>query len=146
MDSNPGTYVLVLKSSGRKHIRVGKNGRLEIDRGHYLYVGSAFGPGGLLSRVSRHCREEKPKRWHIDFLRPHARLVEVWYAYGPERLEHRWAKVLERVEATVPVPGFGSSDCRCGTHLFCVAQAPALPGCTASLPGAVRRWYCGPAG
>jgi Uri superfamily endonuclease len=132
----------VLESKQRESAQIGKWGKLEISRGHYLYVGSAFGPGGLLSRVSRHCREEKSKRWHIDFLRECTSVKVVWYRHGSVRLEHRWAKALEAAAETTLVKGFGCSDCHCAAHLFYVAKASDLSVCANALPEGAEQWSC----
>lgn len=142
MKSEPGTYILVLESGKKKQIQIGKWGKLALDPGYYLYVGSAFGPGGVRSRVSRHCREEKSKRWHIDFLRVYTHLNVVWYAHGAERLEHRWANALAGLEQTLAVKGFGCSDCRCLSHLFFVAHKADLDACASVLAGRIQQWTC----
>jgi Uri superfamily endonuclease len=116
-----GTYILVLQldrlASG---LRIGKLGVFDFPPGLYLYVGSAFGAGGLAARLAHHCRVEKPRpHWHIDYLRPMARLREAWTVAGPERLEGRWCRALSAAPLlSAPVPGFGASDTRCFTHLF----------------------------
>ena len=57
--------------------------------------------------------------WHIDYLRLHATVEEVWLCHGRKRREHLWARFLSSVPgASVPMPGFGSSDCGCEAHLF----------------------------
>ena len=142
MKSKPGTYILVLESNSRKRVQIGKWGQLEIVPGYYLYVGSAFGPGGVLSRVSRHCCEEKSKRWHVDFLRESTSLDVVWYIHGSERLEHQWAKALEGAAETASIKGFGCSDCQCMSHLFFVTQETDLGGCARMLPGRLQYWHC----
>ncbi|MBW8010406.1 MAG: DUF123 domain-containing protein [Chloroflexi bacterium] len=64
--------------------------------------------------------------WHIDYLRDFVSLLEVWYSEFPTRLEHTWADALESTPgATIPVRGFGSSDCCCKAHLFHFAEKPA---------------------
>lgn len=142
MNSSPGTYTLVLKNDASASIQIGKWGRLELEPGYYLYVGSAFGPGGVLARVSRHCREAKSKRWHIDYLREFASLKTVWYSHAPVRLEHSWAKALEGVEEAKLIRGFGCSDCNCKSHLFFVTSEPMLRKCANALCGSVRSWAC----
>jgi Uri superfamily endonuclease len=43
--------------------------------GAYLYLGSAYGPGGIRARCRRHLTQDKGKRWHVDWLTtPAARL------------------------------------------------------------------------
>lgn len=113
-----------------------------MDPGFYLYVGSAFGPGGVLSRVSRHCRQHKVKRWHVDYLRAHTRLGTAWYALGNERLEHQWASLLDAIETTRAIEGFGSSDCRCFSHLFFVPEAAGLESCRKALPPGIGQFDC----
>ena len=114
-----GTYALVLGSSGQRTIAVGKLGKLKMQMGHYLYVGSAFGPGGVRARVKRHCRIGKPHHWHIDYIRPVLELSEVWCTYDPQKQEHRWADILMGIDGMQPpLEGFGASDCQCNSHLF----------------------------
>ena len=118
MDSKPGTYALVLYSDKSVPTQIGRWGLLNVRPGYYIYVGSAFGPGGVLARVSRHCREVKSKHWHIDYLREHAIVKSVWYCHSSIRLEHRWAGALLKLKEVEPVRRFGSSDCKCESHLF----------------------------
>lgn len=142
MSSLKGTYALVLRSEVRASAEVGRWGRLDIRPGYYIYVGSAFGPGGLLARVSRHCRDRKNKHWHIDYLREFTNLLSVWYSYSPVRLEHRWAEALAGMKETEPVKGFGCSDCNCESHLFFVAREPTLARFAKAVRGSVKSWSC----
>ena len=124
LPSLPGTYALVLRFSKRLEIIVGKLGVLSVQAGYYVYVGSALGPGGLAARVGRHCRREKALRWHVDYLRAEAQIEEVWYATGKSHRECRWANVLCALPgASVPLTGFGASDCGCPSHL-CFFNVP----------------------
>jgi Uri superfamily endonuclease len=51
--------------------------------------------------------------------------VAVWLAEGDRRRECAWAAGLARMDgASLPVPGFGASDCRCPAHLI---HFPDLP-------------------
>jgi Uri superfamily endonuclease len=114
-----GTYILLLELAQSVAIRIGKLGRFDFPVGWYVYVGSAFGPGGLRARLGRHIRRQKKKRWHIDYLLAHASICEVWYTALPEPREHQWAHALGQVKGTaIAVRCFGSSDCVCETHLF----------------------------
>ena len=124
-----GTYALVLHLGRQEEITIGKLGTFVFPAGYYLYLGSALGPGGLEARLARHRRRGKRPRWHIDYLREHARLVEVWSVASGERLECLWARAARKLPgARIPVPGFGSSDCRCPSHLvhFATKPSPAL--------------------
>lgn len=100
---------------------MGRLGRFDFAAGVYAYVGSAFGPGGLRSRLRRHLKARKPRRWHVDYLRAHAAIAAIWY--GPDPREHDWAALLQGIKgAAIPVPGFGASDCSCPAHLFYLHQ------------------------
>ena len=114
-----GTYALVLVLTHSRMIRVGKLGRFLFPAGYYVYIGSAFGPGGLASRIHRHLKKDKRLHWHIDYLRKQAVVEEVWISRGHTKSEHVWARFLENHSAaSIPVKGFGCSDCTCSTHLF----------------------------
>lgn len=125
MDRVPGTYVLVLRALQPRAVRVGKAGRLDVVPGYYLYVGSAFGPGGVAARVKRHLRGRKALHWHIDYLSWATRCECTWYTYDPVRREHEWARSLAGVpQLTIPMKGFGCSDCCCESHLFFSRSRP----------------------
>ncbi len=115
--TDKGIYVLAVEAHGFAHV-----GRLGLQRfdGLYLYVGSALGPGGL-KRVERHravaSGQNRTKRWHIDYLLALGEIKGVFVLRTEERLECALAHALgKRFEPAVR--GFGSSDCRCETHLF----------------------------
>jgi len=129
-----GTYALVLHLEGREEIAVGKLGTFSFPAGYYLYVGSALGPGGLDARLARHRRRDKKLHWHIDYLLEHAQLVEVWSAVSTARLECLWAQAARQLPGNeTPVPGFGSSDCRCRSHLIYLVGKPSHEEFTAHL-------------
>lgn len=126
----PGTYILVLEPIVRGVVHVGRLGAMHLRAGRYLYIGSAQGPGGLGGRVNRHLRSSlglAPRHWHIDHILPCAQVREVWFA-GGERRECDWARQLEAERcATLPLAGFGSSDCQCTSHLVHVSSPATLP-------------------
>ena len=122
-----GTYALLLRSGRRAVVPVGKLGELTVQPGWYVYVGRAFGPGGLRARVGRHLRKQKSRHWHLDYLRAVAGPVEVWFTCGEARREHAWAAAVRQMpRAVVPRPRFGASDCRCETHLFFFPTRPPV--------------------
>lgn len=110
-----GTYLLFLCFREPHTISVGSLGTLNVGAGEYCYVGSAM--NGLESRLERHMRKEKKMHWHIDRLTVQADTTE---AYVPS--EPTGECVLSAAagdSGCIPVfEGFGSSDCRCRTHLF----------------------------
>lgn len=120
-----GTYILVLKTDRPLRLTIGALGTFEFPAGHYLYVGSAL--NGLEGRLRRHIQRNKPPHWHIDHLRRHADLVEIWYTPSDERLECRWAEAARTLpDASLPVPRFGASDCTCPAHLVFLPATPDL--------------------
>jgi Uri superfamily endonuclease len=121
-----GVYVLILALDSDRWITVGRLGRLRFSRGTYAYVGSAFGPGGLAARLGHHLKISAKPHWHIDAFRRQTDIVEVWYSEG-RRCEHLWARVAaELPEAATPIAGFGSSDCRCRSHLIFFRRRPRI--------------------
>ena len=126
VEPEPGTYALVLSSRASGYVRVGRLGRLRLQPGFYVYVGSALGSGGVRARLAYHLRASSRLHWHIDYLRRHAALEEVWYCHDCVRREHEWAQCLAtQAGASVPLAGFGSSDCRCESHLYFFPSRPS---------------------
>ena len=127
MKPEGGTYALILFCPGKKRVQIGELGPLELRRGFYVYVGSALGPGGLRARLAHHLKVSQRPHWHIDYLRPHTRLERVWTSHGQTRREHRWAGIIHALRgASVPLPRFGASDCKCEAHLFFFATRPSF--------------------
>lgn len=121
--TNNGIYQLLIYMPQKNFIRVGKRGSFEFPAGYYVYTGSA--KKGLKARISRHLKEDKRKFWHIDYLLPHARIKEI--VIHPQKSECDWNGRLARLkEARIPVQGFGSSDCKCVTHLLYFKRRPIL--------------------
>lgn len=117
-----GTYVLGIETTRETSIDVGALGTVPFEAGGYVYVGSAFGPGGF-ARIDRHrnlARGERDVRhWHIDYLlgSPNASLEAV--VLFPD--EDRECELAEALSGT-PVPSFGASDCSCDAHLLAVTD------------------------
>ncbi len=118
-----GVYVLFLHVPFSMPAVIGGLGRLEFRGGYYAYVGSAM--GGLEQRIGRHLQREKALHWHIDYLLLRALPYDVVVAETGERKECELAaKLMERFPC---MEGFGSSDCKCRSHLFYSAEpAPLL--------------------
>jgi Uri superfamily endonuclease len=140
MKSAPGTYALILKCNSTASVQVGGLGEIEFKPGYYIYIGSAFGPGGVRGRVSRHLREDKPRHWHIDYLYKHVSPLGVWYSYEPEHLEHMWAQSLHNASGYSPIQGFGCSDCRCFSHLFHTSTNPDFDSFANVVGSKVQKW------
>lgn len=121
-----GVYLLVLHLPVARSLEVGALGWQEFPAGWYVYAGSAHGSGGLHARLKRHRSLEKRVWWHVDYLRAAAEWVEAWMAPLPANCECEWARRLMALPgAGVPVRGFGSSDCRCASHLVHFQNKPS---------------------
>lgn len=112
--SPKGTYILLIEIAEDQTIRVGSLRTLCFRRGYYAYVGSAM--SGFESRLSHHLRENKKPRWHIDYLLQKASIGSIILCETEDRVECPIAQALGRRFDSVP--GFGSSDCQCSSHLF----------------------------
>ena len=122
----PGSYLLMLALPSNQQIQVGRLGCIGFESGWYAYAGSAFGPGGLAARLSRHFGPVQKRHWHIDYLRAEAVAREAWFFIGPPSREHDWSLVLAKgAGAGRWVRGFGCSDCRCPSHLIYFGRRPA---------------------
>jgi Uri superfamily endonuclease len=116
---NRGTYALLLELQQETEIEVGHLARILFPAGHYIYVGSALGPGGLAARLARHLRHKKRYFWHIDYFLQQARVVDIHTERSGTRLECAWARIVRDMPGTRVVAfGFGASDCNCPSHLF----------------------------
>ena len=111
-----GVYILVVSVSKDINVNVGALGSVNFEKGLYVYVGSA--QNDLEKRVARHLRRTKQKFWHIDYLLDDAN-VEVLKVYYKKAGRSEECRVANKIgERCVPIKGFGSSDCKCKSHLF----------------------------
>jgi Uri superfamily endonuclease len=109
-----GIYLLMIRLHGPKWIQIGGLGHRFFRRGSYAYVGSAR--GGVSSRLNRHLKEEKRPHWHIDYLLRYAEIEVIVYGECASDKECVLANELSRSFRSIL--GFGSTDCRCTSHLF----------------------------
>jgi sugar fermentation stimulation protein A len=116
-----GSYIVIFRLDEDTRLRVGELGDIPFRKGHYVYVGSAH--RNLTRRLERHRRKRKNLFWHIDYLAANATFVRAVAVRTSAELECDIAQGLGRI-AEWRVPGFGSSDCRCGAHLFGMKDNP----------------------
>jgi Uri superfamily endonuclease len=109
----PISYQLVIEVRSPVRRSVGQLGLVDFPAGIYVYTGSAR--RGFEARLARHARATKTLRWHIDYLlaAPGVRIVTIVRSRRDE------CRLNQSVTGTVPMPGFGASDCTagCGAHL-----------------------------
>ena len=108
-----GVYLIVVELSEGQQIQVGRRGRLNLAKGFYGYVGSAL--GSLEKRLGRHLSTQKKLHWHIDYLLDKGGVRAVIFAETKRKEECFIARALS--ERLSSIPGFGSSDCNCHSHL-----------------------------
>ena len=108
-----GSYIIIAYIPEDKKIEIGKLGKIEFKHGYYAYVGSAM--NSLEARIKRHLRKEKKMKWHIDFLLQHATIKKIFYK---ESLKKEECEIAKKFEGFEYIPKFGSSDCKCKSHLF----------------------------
>ena len=97
-----------------RYIKYGIRKNYFFKKGFYIYVGSAL--NNLEKRMERHLRINKKNYWHIDFLLNFGDITNIFYRGGDFKEECFIANLLK--EIFLPISDFGSSDCKCKTHLF----------------------------
>ena len=127
LGSQPGAYLLAIDLRTPVTVAMPRRPTRTLAPGHYLYCGSAHGPGGLAARLGRHLRADKKPHWHIDQLTGLAAIAGI--AVCPAGRECDIVDLLSATaDVSFPVTGFGSSDCRrCAAHLLQVAGRFRLP-------------------
>jgi Uri superfamily endonuclease len=109
----PISYQLMVEVRSPVRCPVGRLGVVDFAAGTYVYTGSAR--QNFEARLARHARATKKLRWHIDYLlaAPGVRIVRIVRSRRDE------CRLNQSVKGTVPVTGFGASDCTagCGAHL-----------------------------
>jgi sugar fermentation stimulation protein A len=117
-----GNYLIILELPESRGVEIGALGTRAFKRGWYVYAGSAR--KNLSKRISRHLRiTGKQRHWHLDYLRPFAAAVKALPIYSYQNRECDLAAALADLGGKA-VPGFGSSDCRCGSHLYYFREDP----------------------
>jgi len=138
-----GSYILLVELATEKNVFIGKLGYLFFPKAFYAYVGSAI--NGLEARLARHLRKEKRLHWHIDYLLKEAEIADIILCFSePFAFCHSegLAEALSKAKGQRPknlaqgklrmecflaqalakefpsIPGFGSSDCKCQSHLY----------------------------
>ena len=125
-----GVYVLIFELKKCGSYNIGKLGILDFPAGYYCYIGSAL--NSLEARIERHLRQEKKLHWHIDYLLKEAAVVSVVYTEINKglrvrqtlreecRLARHFLSYFDHIKS------FGSSDCRCPSHLVYSKKEPIL--------------------
>ncbi|MDD2352530.1 MAG: GIY-YIG nuclease family protein [Atribacterota bacterium] len=120
--ANGFTYILLIYYNESCDIVVGRLGHVKINKGYYIYIGSA--KKNINSRLNRHLSAKKNKFWHIDYVLSNPfpfLIVNIWTSQ--ELIECQISKELFKSNYCYLVKkGFGSSDCHCTTHFFRISK------------------------
>jgi Uri superfamily endonuclease len=119
-----GTYCLCVEVNKKMKTNIGALGEILFNPGKYVYVGSAL--NNLELRINRHIRtnigENNVIHWHIDYLLKEndVKIIKFHYLDNGKRMECKIAKKISHYGKMIQ--GFGSSDCKCKSHLFHVNE------------------------
>ncbi len=133
------SYILLIELPEEQTITIGSLKAIHFHRGHYAYVGSAM--GGFKSRLNHHLSVKKRPRWHIDYLLQKASINNIIICPTKDTIECTIARALSRHFDAIP--SFGSSDCKCPSHLFFATggrQMKTRVMSKVNLPGIKPRW------
>jgi len=120
-----GLYNLIISLPVEKTIEIGKLGRFFFKKGYYIYTGSA--KRGLKARIDRHGRRKKALHWHIDYLLRESAILDVRIHTETTLTECRLNEMIFKIkDAELLIPGFGSSDCKCKSHLAYFREFPGV--------------------
>ena len=113
-----GIYLYRFRLETGRQIQIGRLGSFHFPAGWYIYAGSAL--NGLEARLRRHYFGPASSRphWHVDYLFQFAVTKSFAVVLNDPQGECRLnSAVAALAGAGAPAAGFGSSDCRCTSHL-----------------------------
>ncbi|MEM5853508.1 MAG: GIY-YIG nuclease family protein [Candidatus Aenigmatarchaeota archaeon] len=114
-----GAYSLFIKLEKDKMIKIGKLGKFVFPKGFYVYTGSAL--KNLEARIERHFKKRKKKFWHVDYLLQgeDVKIMYVVKVITKLKIECELNRTLSKILKAYPIiKKFGSSDCKCESHLL----------------------------
>ncbi len=114
-----GTYILFIRITSEIVLEIRRK-EIKLKPGYYFYVGSAFGAGGLSSRLHRHMRKTKKNHWHIDQITI-SKFSEI-EGIGISRENKNECQIASKfasMDEFQQIRGVGNSDCKsCPSHFF----------------------------
>lgn len=112
-----GIYNLLIELDRGRRLKVGMLGTFWFPKGYYIYTGSS--QNNMEKRLARHLSRRKKMHWHIDYLLKVAKVIKIIKHTGLKNDECRInRKITELPNTKIIAQGFGSSDCKCKTHLL----------------------------
>lgn len=120
-----GIYHLIIRLPRNNMVQVGRLGAFFFPKGFYVYTGSA--QVSLGRRVARHISQVKKLHWHIDYLLQSGIIVNILTTEGSKNRECVLSnQIALGLGGRVVAEKFGSSDCRCRTHLYFFEDKPEI--------------------
>ena len=106
--------MLIIKIDECEILEIGSLGKIKIDNGYYVYVGS----GGLntIKRIKRHFSRKKKLKWHIDYLTIKYPPNKAYIVIDEKIDESALSNLF--INKYTYIRGFGSSDTKDPSHLF----------------------------
>ena len=126
LPTTKGAYALLIRLPRRFRASVGALGQIDLLADDYLYLGSAYGPGGLRARLRRHLRASKKAHWHVDYLTGAGEITDI-IAVSEGKECDLVDRALMFPGVSVPIAGFGSSDCPRCPALLLAMPSETLP-------------------
>ena len=118
-----GAYLILIEIDVYTETHAGSLGKVVLEPGYYVYVGSAM--RCLAARMRRHLSKRKKTRWHIDYITNFSTSITAIPIKSAGRIECALAEQIMRISHH-SIPNFGSSDCRCPSHLYYFSVHPLL--------------------
>lgn len=115
-EENDQLYLIEWVLAHDTDVTVGKVGNYRFSKGIYVYIGSAR--KNIAARIERHLKVDKKQRWHMDYLRPYVEPNNV-ITVPLHKGECAFKQFVEKqLSGKAVMKGFGSSDCKCDSHLL----------------------------
>ena len=112
-----GVYYLEIQLNKNTLIKVGKLGELNFKKGIYYYVGS--GMNNVIKRINRHKSDNKKSHWHIDYFLLNKNTKIINYKILLTNVKKNECLLANFISTKLKsINKFGSSDCKCSSHLF----------------------------
>ncbi|MGM0608657.1 MAG: GIY-YIG nuclease family protein [Candidatus Muiribacteriota bacterium] len=126
MSNLTNLYIIILHNKKKVSIPVAKFGLLNFEPGFYFYIGTSY--RSPEKRIKRHLSQHKKKHWHLDYITEKIKPVKACLFKNVEFSECELnSHIHNEFCTTFPFKKFGSSDCRCYSHLHFIKKRRDIP-------------------
>jgi len=116
-----GIYYIILWNNKDRVIECGSLGNLKFKKGYYIYSGS--GKTNIFKRIEHHRKKKNKKHWHMDYITAEMKAAADIPIITDKYTECSLAEILAGNQGE-PVKNFGSTDCKCFSHLHYFEDNP----------------------